>query len=207
MRRPWPIRCSQQGGAGCGRLPQPPARRGDQPRRPAPRQAGRPGRTQAAEATRDRVDHAGQLLATAGDNPERLRGEAAFAHLCGTAPVPASSGKTTAIGCTAVVTATPTGRCTWRSWSACAGARAPAPMPSGAPRMGPPSRRSCAVSSATSSARLTTPWSPTSRPSTPLDDLHEHPGISGGSGMPLVVEVGRGYHARVLLPLPPKGNY
>ena len=40
------------------------------------------------------VDHAGQLLTTAGDNPERLRGEAAFAHLCGTAPVPASSGKT-----------------------------------------------------------------------------------------------------------------
>jgi transposase len=40
------------------------------------------------------VDHAGQLLTTAGDNPERLRGEAAFAHLCGTAPVSASSGKT-----------------------------------------------------------------------------------------------------------------
>jgi transposase len=40
------------------------------------------------------VDHTGQLLATAGDNPERLRGEAAFAHLCGTAPIPASSGTT-----------------------------------------------------------------------------------------------------------------
>jgi len=40
------------------------------------------------------VDHAGQLLITAGDNPERLRGEAAFAHLCGAAPIPASSGKT-----------------------------------------------------------------------------------------------------------------
>jgi transposase len=40
------------------------------------------------------VDHAGQLLTTAGDNPERLRGEAAFAHLCGTAPIPASSGTT-----------------------------------------------------------------------------------------------------------------
>lgn len=39
-------------------------------------------------------DHAGQLLATAGANPDRLRGEAAFAHLCGVAPVPASSGKT-----------------------------------------------------------------------------------------------------------------
>jgi transposase len=38
---------------------------------------------------------AGQLLITAGDNPERLRGEASFAALCGTAPVPASSGRTT----------------------------------------------------------------------------------------------------------------
>ena len=35
------------------------------------------------------------LLVTAGDNPERLRSEAAFAHLCGVAPSPASSGKTT----------------------------------------------------------------------------------------------------------------
>jgi transposase len=40
------------------------------------------------------VDHAGQLLTTAGDNPQRLRGEASFAHLCGTAPIPASSGRT-----------------------------------------------------------------------------------------------------------------
>ena len=37
---------------------------------------------------------AGQLLASAGDNPERLRSEAAFAHLCGVAPIPASSGRT-----------------------------------------------------------------------------------------------------------------
>jgi transposase len=34
------------------------------------------------------------LLIAAGDNPERLRSESAFAHLCGVAPVPASSGKT-----------------------------------------------------------------------------------------------------------------
>jgi transposase len=39
-------------------------------------------------------DHAGQLLTTAGANPDRLRDEAAFAHLCGVAPVPASSGNT-----------------------------------------------------------------------------------------------------------------
>jgi len=40
------------------------------------------------------IDTAGQLLVTAGDNPHRLRSEAAFAHLCGTAPIPASSGRT-----------------------------------------------------------------------------------------------------------------
>jgi transposase len=40
------------------------------------------------------VDTAGQLLVSAGDNPQRLRSEAAFAHLCGTAPIPASSGRT-----------------------------------------------------------------------------------------------------------------
>ncbi|MFD0691971.1 transposase [Actinomadura fibrosa] len=34
------------------------------------------------------------LLIAVGDNPERLRSEAAFAHLCGVAPIPASSGKT-----------------------------------------------------------------------------------------------------------------
>ncbi len=41
------------------------------------------------------TDHAGQLLVTAGNNPDRLRSEASFAHLCGTAPIPASSGRTT----------------------------------------------------------------------------------------------------------------
>jgi hypothetical protein len=39
-------------------------------------------------------DVAGQLLVTAGDNPHRLRCEAAFAMLCGAAPLPASSGRT-----------------------------------------------------------------------------------------------------------------
>jgi transposase len=38
---------------------------------------------------------AAQLLVTAGGNSERLRTEASFAALCGAAPVPASSGKTT----------------------------------------------------------------------------------------------------------------
>jgi transposase len=40
------------------------------------------------------VDCAGALLVAAGDNPERVHSEAAFAMLTGTAPVEASSGKT-----------------------------------------------------------------------------------------------------------------
>ena len=35
------------------------------------------------------------LLIAAGDHPERLRSEAAWAHLCAAAPIPASSGKIT----------------------------------------------------------------------------------------------------------------
>jgi transposase len=38
---------------------------------------------------------AAALLVAAGDNPERLGSEGAFAHLCGVAPIPASSGKIT----------------------------------------------------------------------------------------------------------------
>jgi len=40
-------------------------------------------------------DTAAALLSAAGDNPDRLHSEAAFAALCGASPVPASSGKTT----------------------------------------------------------------------------------------------------------------
>ncbi|MDQ3676774.1 MAG: IS110 family transposase [Actinomycetota bacterium] len=39
--------------------------------------------------------HAGQLLVTAGQNIDRLRGDAAFAAMCGASPIPASSGRTT----------------------------------------------------------------------------------------------------------------
>jgi transposase len=39
------------------------------------------------------TDTAGQLLVTAGGNPDRMRSEAAFAHLAGAAPIPASSGR------------------------------------------------------------------------------------------------------------------
>ena len=39
-------------------------------------------------------DTAATLLVTAGDNPQRLRSDAAFAALCGVSPILASSGKT-----------------------------------------------------------------------------------------------------------------
>jgi transposase len=39
------------------------------------------------------VDTAAILLVAAGDNPERVRNEAAWAHMCGVAPLPMSSGK------------------------------------------------------------------------------------------------------------------
>jgi transposase len=40
------------------------------------------------------TDVAGAVLVAAGDNPARLRSEGGFANLCGVAPLPASSGKT-----------------------------------------------------------------------------------------------------------------
>jgi transposase len=39
------------------------------------------------------IDTASALLVAAGDNPERLRSEAAWAHLCGVSPIEASSGQ------------------------------------------------------------------------------------------------------------------
>jgi transposase len=41
------------------------------------------------------VDTAASLLVAAGDNPQRMRSEAAWAHLCGVSPIEASSGKVT----------------------------------------------------------------------------------------------------------------
>jgi transposase len=40
------------------------------------------------------TDTAATLLVTAGDNPQRLRSERSWAHLCGVSPIPAGSGKT-----------------------------------------------------------------------------------------------------------------
>ncbi|MEV6905140.1 transposase [Amycolatopsis sp. NPDC051372] len=41
------------------------------------------------------IELAGQFLVTAGDNAERIRSEVAFAKLCGVAPQPVNSGRTT----------------------------------------------------------------------------------------------------------------
>lgn len=51
-------------------------------------------RAQALEAEVAELDAILEpLLVAAGDNPERLRNERTFAHLCGVAPIDASSGK------------------------------------------------------------------------------------------------------------------
>ena len=58
------------------------------------------------------TDTAGQFLLTAGDNPERVHSEPAFAMLCGVAPLPASSGKTQRHRLNRAGIGKPTGLCT-----------------------------------------------------------------------------------------------
>jgi hypothetical protein len=53
-------------------------------------------------------DTAAMLLVAAGDHPERPRSEAAWAHLCATAPLSASSGKITRYRLNPAATARPT---------------------------------------------------------------------------------------------------
>ena len=94
-RPPWPIR-SMAPRRRCGRSPSASSsstRRSAWPTSGWPQLVGRAA-PRLLKLHAIGVDHAGQLLVTAGQHPERLRGEAAFAHLCGTAPIPASSGKT-----------------------------------------------------------------------------------------------------------------
>jgi transposase len=52
------------------------------------------------------------LLIAAGENFDRFRDEAAFAHVCAVAPVPASSGRTTRLGSTTAEIARRIARCT-----------------------------------------------------------------------------------------------
>jgi len=107
------------------------------------------------------VEVAGQLLTSAGDNPDRLRSEAAFAHLCGASPrsQPAAAAHT-AIGSTAAATAPRTVPSTPSCWFGSATTNAPAPTPPGALRRACPSARSCAASNATWPERSTPPCNP-----------------------------------------------
>jgi transposase len=57
------------------------------------------------------ADTAALLLIAAGDHPQRLRSEAAWAHLCGVAPIPASSGKVTRWRLNRAATERPTTPC------------------------------------------------------------------------------------------------
>ena len=61
----------------------------------AHRSAGDRPRPGPARRLRAGPRTAALLLIAAGDHPGRLRSEAAWAHLCGVAPIPASSGKVT----------------------------------------------------------------------------------------------------------------
>ncbi len=67
------------------------------------------------------------LLVAVGDNPQRMRSEAAFAHLCGVAPVPASSGKTNRYRLNRGASDKPTTPSTSSPSRAWPGTRAPAP--------------------------------------------------------------------------------
>lgn len=107
-------------------------------------------------------DVAGQLLVSSGENHDRLTSEAAFAMLCGAAPIPASSGQFRPVparppgtGSTAVATGRPTPRSTASYSSGCDGTHTPVTTCSDAPRKACPRRRSSAVSSATSPASST----------------------------------------------------
>ena len=62
-------------------------------RRVARRRSCAAPRRACSRSTASASHTAAILLVAAGDNPHRLTSEAAFAHLCGVAPLPASSGK------------------------------------------------------------------------------------------------------------------
>ena len=95
------------------------------------------------------------LLIAAGDHPGRLRSEAAWAHLCAAAPIPASSGKSPATGSTPAATGRPTTPCGGSPSPARAPTPPPAPTSNAAPKKESPRRRSSAASSGTSPGRST----------------------------------------------------
>ena len=110
------------------------------------------------------VEIAGQFLVTAGDNPERIHSEAAFAKLCGVAPnQPAAAGPPADTDSAAAATEPPTARSTSSPSSACATTNPPATTSNDAPPRAEPNERSSAASSATSPARSTNNLPPAAR--------------------------------------------
>ena len=116
------------------------------------------------------TDVAGALLVAAGDNPERLRSEGSFAHLCGVAPLPASSGKTTGRRRLNRGGNRQANNALWRivvtrmAWH-----QPTKDYVARRTREGLPNGRSCAVSSGMSPARSSTSWSPRANFQRPLD--------------------------------------
>jgi hypothetical protein len=102
------------------------------------------------------VEVTGQLLISAGDNPDRLASEAAWAMLCGSAPLPASSEDPTPPAQPRRRPRPPTAPSAWPPSAAYASTRAPRPTPPAAKPTASPNAKPCAASSATSPARPTT---------------------------------------------------
>jgi transposase len=76
---------------------------------------------------------AGQLLTTAGDNPDRLRSQAAWPTCAAPPPSPPAPDAPTGTASTAAATAPPTAPCTPSPCAACATTPAPRPTSSDAP--------------------------------------------------------------------------
>ena len=96
------------------------------------------------------------LLVAAGENPERRRSEATFAHLCGVAPIDAGSGNRNDTASTAAATDKPTLRSGTSSSRECSATNEPAPTSPAASTKAAPRKKPCDASSATSPARSTT---------------------------------------------------
>ncbi len=95
------------------------------------------------------------LLIAAGDHPERLRSEAAWAHMCAAARSRHHQARPSAIASALAATARPATPCGASHSPAWAPTRPPAPTPSAAQPKENPRRRSSAASSVTSPARST----------------------------------------------------
>lgn len=122
-------------------------------------------------------DTAAKLLVAAGDNPERIRSEAAFAHLCGVAPSPPPPARPADTGSTGEATAKPTRRSTTSSSPGCATTSPPATTSRGDSPKEKPWARSPASSNATSPGKSsnTSPDSPEPRVEAWPDRTGSHP--------------------------------